>query len=224
LDAWAIILDMVSAGLLALAFLTARWALLGFKQSKQALREAASYVSVIVSALSSRIQALEGTIGELRKSLTTENHRAMNLEDAEAILQSKYEELSKQIQELIADHKKLLHSFEEIESRLTVAQRPIPTEPSPVMRSKLPEDAALNRLTSTERETLQMLSQGALPAPELGRRLDKSREHMARLMKKLYLEGYVDRESERPPFKYKLNDKLRLSIGDSISASPSEKT
>ena len=224
MDAWILVLNLVSAGLLAFAFLTARWALLGFRQSKQALREAASYVSVIVSALSSRIEALERTIGELRKALSAENHRGMNLEDAEANLQSKYEELSKQIQELISDHKKLLQGFEEIQSRLTVPQRPIPIEPTPAMRSQLPEDAALNRLTPTERETLQMLSQGALPAPELGRRLNKSREHMARLMKKLYLEGYVDRESERPPFRYKLNDKLRSSIGDSVSASPSEKT
>jgi chromosome segregation ATPase len=203
------------------AFLTARWALLGFRQSKQALREAASYVSVIVSALSSRIQALEGTVSALRKALTAENHRSMNLEDAEGTLQSKYEELSKQIQELIAEHKKLLQGFEGIQSRLTVSEGEIPTN---MMGSKLPEDAALGRLTPTERETLQILSQGALPAPELGRRLSKSREHMARLMKKLYLEGYVDRESERPPFKYKLNDKLRLSVGDSVSASPSEKT
>lgn len=222
MDVWLLILNLVSAGLLAFAFLTARWALLGFRQSKQALREAASYVSVIVSALSPRIQALERTVGEFRNALAADNNRVMNLQDAEGNLKSRYEELSKQIQELIADHKRLLKSFEEIESRLTVANRSV--EASSAIRSSLPEDAALERLTPTERETIQMLSQGPMPAPELGRRLNKSREHMARLMKKLYLEGYIDRESERPPFRYKLNDKLRSSIGDSVSASPPEKT
>jgi len=145
----------------------------------------------------------------------------MNLEDAQGSLQSKYDQLSKQIHELIANDKKLLLNFEQIQSRLTA---PIPIESAAQVRSQLPEDAALNRLTVTERGTLQMLSQGALPASELGRRLNKSREHMARLMKKLYLEGYVDREPERPPFRYKLNDKLRSSLGDSVSALPSEKT
>lgn len=221
MDVWIIILNAVSVALLGFTLLLTRWALLGFRQSKQALREAASYVSVIVSALSSRIEGLEGTIGQLRKEFSVESHRSMNLEDAQGSLQSKYEELSKQIHELIANDKKLLLNFEQIQSRLTV---PIPIESAAQVRSQLPEDAALNRLTATERGTLQMLSQGALPAPELGRRLNKSREHMARLMKKLYLEGYVDRESERPPFRYKLNDKLRSSLGDSVSALPSEKT
>jgi len=157
----------------------------------------------------------------LRKEFSVENHRSMNLEDAHGSLQSKYDELSKQMQELIANDKKLLLNFEQIQSRLTT---PIPIELAAQVRSQLPEDAALNRLTVTERGTLQMLSQGALPASELGRRLNKSREHMARLMKKLYLEGYVDREPERPPFRYKLIDRLRSSLGDSVSALPSEKT
>jgi DNA-binding MarR family transcriptional regulator len=68
-------------------------------------------------------------------------------------------------------------------------------------------------LTPTEHETLEILRQeGPQAAPELGKRLRKSREHTSRLMKKLYLEGYVDRETNHAPFRYKVNDSLRLAL------------
>lgn len=37
-------------------------------------------------------------------------------------------------------------------------------------------------------------------------------------MKKLYFEGYVDRESTRAPFRYRLNDKVRLSLGSATES------
>jgi DNA-binding MarR family transcriptional regulator len=79
-------------------------------------------------------------------------------------------------------------------------------------------------LTPTERQTIEILTrEGPKAAPDLGRRLKKSREHMARLMKKLYFEGYVDRETNRAPFRYRLNEKVRSNLAaDSISPKPSE--
>jgi DNA-binding MarR family transcriptional regulator len=67
--------------------------------------------------------------------------------------------------------------------------------------------------------------EGAKTAPEIGKHLKKSREHTSRLMKKLYIEGYVDRESNRSPFRYKLNETLRSTFESSnnpIRAKPSE--
>lgn len=68
-------------------------------------------------------------------------------------------------------------------------------------------------LTPTEQQTVEILRrEGPKAAPELGKRVRKSREHMARLMKKLYMEGYVDRESNRAPFRYRLNEKVRQTF------------
>jgi DNA-binding MarR family transcriptional regulator len=87
------------------------------------------------------------------------------------------------------------------------------------MELPVPGGDALAALTPTERHTLEILGrEGPKAAPELGRRMRKSREHMARLMKKLYLDGYVDRESNHAPFRYKLNER----IGSVLQ--PSEKT
>jgi biotin operon repressor len=221
MDSITLISVAVSVILLAYSILTARWALHGFQQSKQALREAASYVTVIVGALSSRIESTEMAVSQLRSAIAADAENTSS-QEAQANLQAKYQELYKSIQELLSNDKRILQDFEQLESRLT-------NQRSKIERRKLPslveseEDQPFDRLTQTERQILEMLAGSPLPAPELGRRLSKSREHVARLMKKLYMEGYVDRESTRAPFRYKLNEKLRSNLGDTVSQSQSEK-
>jgi len=64
-------------------------------------------------------------------------------------------------------------------------------------------DKALAALTNTEVAVLEMLSsEGAKTAPEIKERVALSREHTARLMKKLYEGGYLEREIDKIPFKY----------------------
>lgn len=200
--------------LLVVSLLTARWALKGFKQSKQALREATSYVNVIVGALSPRIESLEQISNQMRDIVRAIAADSAGLRSSDANLESKCQELEKSLASILTQHKQMLHDLENLRSR------PAALPPQP--RAALEENPVLDRLTPTERETLQILKDGALRAPELGRRVNKSREHMARLMKKLYQEGYVDRETDRPPFRYKLNDKLLSSLGAPVNPSRPE--
>ena len=70
-------------------------------------------------------------------------------------------------------------------------------------------DKAMAALTNTEVAVLEMLSmEGAKTAPEIKDRVHLSREHTARLMKKLYEEGYVERETGKIPFKYKVKKEM----------------
>lgn len=197
-----------------MAIITARWALRGFRQSKQALGEAASYVGVIVGALSPRIESLEELSNQLRDALGVLSAESTGLRSSDSSLESRCRDLEKSVESVLTQHKQILHELEGLRSK------PVPSVAEP--RPMLSEDPVLDRLTGTERETLQILTEGPLHAPELGRRVNKSREHMARLMKRLYLEGYVDRENDRPPFRYKLNDKLRSSLGTPVSQSRPE--
>ena len=205
---------LTSIILLVMVIVTARWALKGFKQSKQALGEAASYVSVIVGALSSRIESLEQISNQMRDAIGALSAESTGLGSSDASLESRCRELEKSVEDMLAQHKKVLYELE------TLRSKPLSSLPEP--RPVIQEDPILDKLTATERETLQILRDGPLHAPELGRRVNKSREHMARLMKRLYLEGYVDREADRPPFRYKLNDKLRSSLGTPVSPSRPE--
>ena len=64
-------------------------------------------------------------------------------------------------------------------------------------------DKALAQLTATEVAVLEMLaSEGPKTAPQIKEKVSLSREHTARLMKKLYEEGYLERETNKIPFKY----------------------
>jgi hypothetical protein len=70
-------------------------------------------------------------------------------------------------------------------------------------------DKAMAALTNTELAVLEMLStEGPKTAPEVKDRVQLSREHTARLMKKLYEEGYLERETGKIPFKYSVKKEM----------------
>ena len=67
--------------------------------------------------------------------------------------------------------------------------------------------------TPTELQVLTLLAnEGPKSAPEIGRVVGRSREHTARLMKKLFEEGYIRRDQARIPFRYSLVEKIRQSF------------
>ena len=70
-------------------------------------------------------------------------------------------------------------------------------------------DKAMATLTDTEIAVLEMLSsEGPKTAPEIKDRLKLSREHTARLMKKLYEQGYLEREANKIPFSYTIKKEM----------------
>lgn len=74
----------------------------------------------------------------------------------------------------------------------------------PIRREK-----AIAQLTDTELSVLEMLaSEGPKTAPEIKERVNLSREHTARLMKKLYEEGYLERETGKIPFRYSVKKEM----------------
>ncbi len=71
-------------------------------------------------------------------------------------------------------------------------------------------ERALSPLTPTELVVLQLLaSEGEKTAPGVREQIQLSREHTARLMKKLYEKGYVERRAGKMPFMYSLKEEMR---------------
>ena len=71
------------------------------------------------------------------------------------------------------------------------------------------KEKALAPLTETELSVLEMLaSEGPKTAPEIKDRIKLSREHTARLMKKLYEDGYLERDTGKIPFKYNVKKEM----------------
>ena len=81
--------------------------------------------------------------------------------------------------------------------------------------------ASLTNLTATEIQVLQILAkEGPKPAPELKNIIGRTREHTARLMKKLFNEGYVERDVSKIPFTYNISEKIRKPVEDSVAKIP----
>ena len=76
------------------------------------------------------------------------------------------------------------------------------------------QPGTLNSITTpTELQVLTLLgNEGPKSAPEIGRFVGRSREHTARLMKKLFDEGYVRRDQSRIPFRYSTVERVKSSL------------
>lgn len=231
MDLVAVGVDVLSVIVFIFAILVGWSAVRAFKQSRQAVTESASLLSVIVNAPSSRIESSESLANGLRSEFESITKRSAQFEGEQSNLRTSYLQVLRYLQEILGNDKRLVLELEQLKSRLTsIEQKPLGRSEIPAhTRAEVPTSSGdiLAALTPTERQTVEILGhEGPKAAPDLGRRMRKSREHMARLMKKLYMEGYVDRESNRAPFRYKLNEKVRQTFesrGKAITAAASEK-
>lgn len=95
-------------------------------------------------------------------------------------------------------------------------------------RGLLPETEAVAitptsvaHLTATEIHVLEMLvKDGPKPVPELRQIIGKTREHTARLMKKLFDEGYVERDTHKIPYTYSISEKTRAPVEEFMKKLP----
>ena len=66
-----------------------------------------------------------------------------------------------------------------------------------------------------EKRILSLLLEGSKTSREIEASIDRTREHTARLMKRLYEQGYVTRDTSNKPYKYSITDKGRRIINAS---------
>jgi DNA-binding CsgD family transcriptional regulator len=144
-------------------------------------------------AVEKKITPLESTVTAISESnmnilarLTDADTKARDVSTSQEMLRAKIAALDEQVQKFLA--------APEIRSEPVI----------PIRRDK-----AMAALTDTELAVLEMLStEGSKTAPEIKERVQLSREHTARLMKKLYEEGYLERETGKIPFKYSVKKEM----------------
>jgi multidrug efflux pump subunit AcrB len=71
-------------------------------------------------------------------------------------------------------------------------------------------DDILQGLTETELDVLKRIVDfGEGTVPEIKEHIDKTREHTARLLKKLYDKGFIDRNTNSMPYRYSIRKEIR---------------
>ena len=101
---------------------------------------------------------------------------------------------------------KKVKSFEtpEVEKEEFVAPKP---KVSPRVPNMSFEDSVVH--------VLQLITKGPMTSRDIEVTFGKSREHVSRLMKKLFEDGFVGRDTSTRPYRYTITDKGRERVGSS---------
>lgn len=181
--------------------------IISFSRELKRATENLQTVSYKVEAASSKGGNALGAVKELENRLKLLESKAKELlEDRERML-ARLSDVEKQTRDITESHKEILAKISVIEEETQKGSVP----PELRIETAIPirREKALAQLTETELAVLEMLAaEGPKTAPEIKERIRLSREHTARLMKKLYEEGYLERDSSKIPFKYSLKKEM----------------
>jgi uncharacterized membrane protein YgaE (UPF0421/DUF939 family) len=122
-------------------------------------------------------------------------------------MSTRLDEIDKKVCDAVASQETLAAKVSSVEEQA----RQFSTMPEAKIEAVIPikREKALAPLTETEVSVLEMLaSEGPKTAPEIKERVKLSREHTARLMKTLYEEGYLERDTRKIPFKYSVKKEM----------------
>ena len=157
-------------------------------------------------------------IDTLEKKMATVENQIGNISENSTSTLSGLTGLESKIKEVEVSQetlKAMVAGFEEQIQKFNVA----PEISEPVIPIK--RDKAMAALTDTEIAVLEMLSsEGSKTAPEIKDKLKLSREHTARLMKKLYEEGYLEREVGKIPFRYSIKKEMEKLLKKPENSQP----
>ena len=113
----------------------------------------------------------------------------------------------------IGDTEKALSDMKEEMQKLSM--RPVAVLPRADVNAPIPlkQDAVLDQLTPTELDVLGLIEEmGEGSVPQIRERIGKTREHTARLLKKLFERGFIDRNTSGMPYRYYIRKEIKELI------------
>ncbi len=132
------------------------------------------------------------------------------VEDVPAIekkLSAQIEEINRKIDGIEATQNKITQRIGEVEKIRHKAQV---SEARIEAAIPIKKERALAPLTETELKALETIAkEGKKTAPEIREKIELTREHTARLMKKLYEDGYLERDTHKMPYTYRLKEEMQ---------------
>ncbi len=149
-----------------------------------------------------------GKFEELEKKLVTLTNQLKSSSESDSELSTRIMEIQREVKNLTNTQKiiqKRINNFNEKVQRAPRLERGETVQQT--------EDLLLSRITETEIWVLRMLvEEGSMTAPKVEKKIGKTREHTARLMKKLWQEGYIERDTHRMPFSYRPTKRLKILL------------
>jgi predicted transcriptional regulator len=184
--------------------------------------EARDAVKDIVISFNNQLRLLEERvrlIGHKLESLSVRRKDVTDVTDKLKNHEKRLSDITSKVDTALGLREQILPKIEKLNERINKvvkAQEDIArqiSKPKEVqIRGVIPirREQALAQLTSTELRVLEILTnEGQKTAPEIKNKIGLTREHTARLMKKLYEKGYVEREEVKTPYAYRVKEEMR---------------
>jgi len=176
-----------------------------YEDSKDAVRNITFGFSRQVKRMESNLERIErDTLQAKYMANEALSNRQDNSEATLAGLE-KVKELSNRVTGIEESIETMKKDLNKLASQPRVIQSTQVDAPIPVQG-----DDILAELTETELEVLKMIvDTGEGTVPEIKEIIDKTREHTARVLKKLYDKGFVDRNTRSMPYRYSIRKEIR---------------
>jgi len=164
-------------------------------------------VAYKTEAVSSKIDGVLKRSEDAGKKVEAMEPKVASVMDEHAKTLARLSEFDKKVCDVAASQTSLVAKITSVEEQ--VKQLPLIPETNVEAVIPIKRDKALAPLTPTELAALEFLaSEGPKTAPQIKWRIRLSREHTARLMKKLYESGYLERDTNKIPFKYSVKKEM----------------
>jgi len=156
-------------------------------------------VSVENKKVAEKVDEYDGRLTDLTRLVADVPHIEENVSGQIKEIRSEFEGI-KETQDRVM---KKLVEIEKMKQRVPVPEVKIEAA-IPIKKEK-----ALEPLTETELSVLETIGrEGEKTAPEIREKIGLTREHTARLMKKLYKDGYLERDTHKMPYVYRLKEEM----------------
>ena len=182
-------------------------------------------IQLVVNTLNQRIKELNGKVEDSISKLETYFLKVEELKEKEEENSEKIRELADGLKDTLRAQVNLARMLRVLDEKVLGLSRKVEKN---IFKQSLPEKKfdvekgskflsltrnhgmGLAGLTPTEMKVLRVLAtSGPKTASEIREVIGKTREHSARLMKKLFLEGYVERDTSTIPYLYKLSSRIK---------------
>jgi predicted transcriptional regulator len=165
-------------------------------------------VAYKVEGITAKADASLRKADSIEKKMAPIESKLKTISENDASILSKIAEVETKTQSIESVHQTLKIKITEVEEQMQKLSAVPEIRSEPVIPIR--RDKAMAALTDTEVTVLEMLSaEGSKTAPEIKERVRLSREHTARLMKKLYEKGYLERETGKIPFRYSVKKEMK---------------
>ena len=176
-----------------------------YDESKGAVQNVTSTFTRQVKRMESEINRIEREALQAKYIANEAINAGQGSGDATLAGLEKVKQLNDRVVTIETSLESMRDDLKKIASQPRVISQQLVTAPIPVEGNNI-----LQQITETEMDVLKMIVDlGEGTVPEIKEVIGKTREHTARLLKKLYEKGYIDRNTSSMPYRYSIRKEIR---------------